>query len=60
MMLNVYNDKWRNFFFLCIFWNDVLTRLNTTSKYNMKEDADLQEIVSLLNSLEQYLPELRD
>ena len=46
--------------FLCIFWNDVLTRFNTTSKYIQKKDADLQEIVSLLNSLEQYLSEVRD
>ena len=46
--------------FLCIFWNDVLTRFNTTSKYIQKEYADLQEIVSLLNSLQQYLSEGRD
>ena len=46
--------------FLCIFWNDVLTRFNTTSKYIQKEDADLLEIVSLLNSFEQYLSEVRD
>ena len=46
--------------FFCIFWNDVLTSFNTTRKYIQKENADLQQIVNLLDSLEQYFSQLRD
>ena len=58
-MFTTKNGQIRNSF-LCIFWDDVLTRFNQTSKYIQKEDADLQEVVTLLNSLAQYLSKLRD
>ena len=46
--------------FLCEFWNEILDRINATSKKLQSPTIDLKSAVELLRSLELYFETLRD
>ena len=46
--------------FLTILWNDILERVNKTSKVLQSKDVDILVAMNLLESLKTYLQEIRD
>ena len=46
--------------FLTILWNDILERVNKTSKVLQSKDVDILVAMNLLTSLKTYLQEIRD
>ncbi|XP_013785780.1 uncharacterized protein LOC106469816, partial [Limulus polyphemus] len=46
--------------FLTILWNDILERVNKTSKILQSQDVDILVAIDLLKSLKAYLREMRD
>ena len=46
--------------FLTILWNDILERMNKTSKVLQSEEVDILVAMNLLESMKTYLQEIRD